>query len=138
LPGLLHAAFVRSPYAHARITGLHLEEARALPGVVAVLGPAELPALGRPMPVIMPQPGMHVHTATPLARDVARCVGEAVAVVVADDPYRAADAAEAVAVAYEPMPAVGDPQRAGEEDAPVVHDDVPGTLAGHLERSAAA
>jgi len=76
--GLLHAAFVRCPNGHARVTKLGLDMARAMPGVRAVFGPADLPSLDRPLPVLMQQPGVEARMPAPLARTV-RFAGEAVA-----------------------------------------------------------
>jgi aerobic carbon-monoxide dehydrogenase large subunit len=102
---VLHAAFVRSPHAHARIGRVHVEAARALPGVVAVLTTADLPRCGEHAPAHAaapagPRPWQHPSLAGPGVRHI----GETVAVVVADDPYRAADGAEAVRVEYEVLP----------------------------------
>ncbi len=130
-PGLLHAAFVRSPHAHARVKALRLEAARAMPGVVGAFGPSDLPVLGHTMPAVISHPAVQARLASPLASDVVRYAGEAVAVVVADDPYRAADAREAVTVEYEPLPAVVDPKLAQQDGTPLVHD-VPTNVAGRI------
>src|SRR5689334_11349334 len=110
LAGAVHATFVRSPVAHARITGLDASAASATPGVVAVLTGDDLgdvPEQKAMMP--MYPPGM----AQPLlARGVVRFVGEPVAVVLTDDRWSGEDAAELVAVDYEPLPAVVDPKDA--------------------------
>src|SRR6266540_1582162 len=108
IPGALHAVFVRSVVAHARITGLDTGEAAGMPGVVAVLTAADLDL--PPMPPA-------------LAREVVRFLGEAVAVVVAATREQALDAAEAVAVEYEPLPVVTDPVAAVEPDAPLLFPD---------------
>jgi carbon-monoxide dehydrogenase large subunit len=95
-PGLLHAAFVRSPHAHARMTGIDAAAAAAQPGVAAVLTAA---SLGHPFLLAVLERDEFVPTRMPiLAGDVVRFVGEPVALVVADDPYRAEDAAELVEV----------------------------------------
>jgi carbon-monoxide dehydrogenase large subunit len=134
LPGMLHAAFARCPHGHARITRLDLDATRALPGVIAAFGPDDLPALGRPMPATFQQPGIAIRLSSPLARGEVRCAGEAVAAIVADDPYSAADAAAAVEVEYELLPVVVDPEEALVEGAPRVHEDVPGNIAGRFTR----
>jgi aerobic carbon-monoxide dehydrogenase large subunit len=103
LPGLLHAAIVRSPHAHARITRIDTASARGLRGVVAVLTPDDLPDCD--VPPLMPAPALKPYRQPAIAAGEVRHVGEPVAVVVADDPYRAADAAEAVAVEYDVRPA---------------------------------
>ncbi|MGH7267340.1 MAG: xanthine dehydrogenase family protein molybdopterin-binding subunit [Candidatus Rokuibacteriota bacterium] len=106
-PGVVHLGVVRSLHAHARLAKIASGDALALPGVVAAFRAEDLPEIAAPIP---PSYGKTRHArpfAHPvLARDVVRYVGEPVAVVVADDPYRLADALEAVAVEYEPLPAV--------------------------------
>jgi carbon-monoxide dehydrogenase large subunit len=107
--GLLHLGVVRSPHAHARVLKIVAADALALPGVVAVWGAADLPELARPRP--SPQKGRPWELPV-LAREVARYVGEPVAVLIARDPYRLADALAAVRVEYEPLPAVTDVEEA--------------------------
>jgi carbon-monoxide dehydrogenase large subunit len=121
-PGMLHAAFLRSPFPHARIGSIDTEAARSIPGVHAVLTGAALPEqLGA-------QPNTHRfgERETPyyaLARERARYAGEAVALVVADTPYLAEDARDEVVVDWEPEPSVGDAELALAEDAPLVWPD---------------
>ncbi|HZG92347.1 MAG TPA: xanthine dehydrogenase family protein molybdopterin-binding subunit [Pseudonocardia sp.] len=115
LDGMLHLAFVRSPLAHATITGIDTARAAAAPGVAAVFTAAdlELPAHHGLIPVNpdLPRP--------PLATDRVRFVGEAVAVVAAESKAAAVDAAELIEVDYDPLPAVVDPEAALEPDAPL-------------------
>jgi carbon-monoxide dehydrogenase large subunit len=115
IPGALHAVFLRSVVAHARISGLDTSQAAGMPGVVAVLTAVDLD-LG-PMPPGMGPPDL---ARPPLARDVVRFLGEAVAVVVAATREQALDAAEAIGVDYEPLPVVTDPAAAVEPDAPML------------------
>ena len=122
-----HAAIVRSRYAHARIVGYDVTRARAAEGVVAVITGEHVAKETRPFAVGVTTP-VHYYCA---ATDKARFVGEPVAVVVARDRYLAEDAAELVEVEYEPLPAVIDPEKALEPDAPVLHDKVGTNLAGH-------
>ena len=105
---MLHACFVRSPFAHARIVGIDTAEAEALPGVRHVFTADELNAgvheqwhtsIG-PLAPETPRP--------PLAEDVVRFVGDPVALVIAEDRYLAEDGADLVDVDYEPLPAVVD------------------------------
>ena len=124
---LFHAAIVRSPHAHARILGYDLEAARALPGVVGVITGADVARHSKPFSVGVTAP-VHYYCA---ATDKARFVGEPVAVVVARSRYVAEDAAELVQVRYEPLPAVVDPERALEPDAPVLHETVGTNLANN-------
>jgi carbon-monoxide dehydrogenase large subunit len=129
--GTLHAAVVRSPYAHARILSVSVGRALTLPGVVAVVTGADLLDSVSPLPTNWVLPGMQVPVHRVLADEVVRFQGEAVAAVVAVDAYAAADAVEAVDVDYEPLAAVTDPWRAVQPDAPLVH---PG-MAGAAERA---
>jgi aerobic carbon-monoxide dehydrogenase large subunit len=132
LPGMLHAAFLRSPHAHARIVSMEAAGARRLPGVVAVYNHADLARWMKPLPVFgATPPGLaaairfDVRHAPQwaLCKAVARHVGEIVAMVVADSRARAEDAAEAIDVAWEPLPAVADMLSAGEAGAPRVHPE---------------
>src|SRR6266511_4003318 len=105
LPHLCHAVIVRSPHAHAGIVGVDARRATTLPGVLAVLTIADLPECAAAVPSLVTSPRFRP-TATPLAGPKVRHAGEAVAVVVADDVYRAADAAEVLDVRYAVLPAV--------------------------------
>ena len=134
LPGMLHAAFVRSPYAHARLGAIDASEARAMPGVAAVYTADDLGDYWKPGPLLVPPPpvpGMvfHERTQVPLARGKVRQVGEPVALVVAESRYLAEDAAERVRVEYEPLPAVVDLEAALAPGAPLVHEDLESNLA---------
>jgi aerobic carbon-monoxide dehydrogenase large subunit len=121
LPGLVEAAFVRSPYAHARLGAVDADAARELPGVVAVLTGADLDAA--PLPVGGVEGGEVADAGHPvLARGKVRYAGEAVALVLAESRALAEDAAELVDVDYEPLEPVLDPRTAA--SAPLVHDDV--------------
>ena len=102
--GLLHAAFVRSPHAHARVGAIDADSALKADGVAAVLTAA---SLGHPYLLAMLDREEFTPTRMPiLAGETIRFVGEPVAVVIADDPYRAEDATELVAVDWAPLPAV--------------------------------
>jgi carbon-monoxide dehydrogenase large subunit len=125
VPGCLHAAFLRSPHAHARIRAIDTGAARRAPGVVGVFTSADLGSAGGPIPVYAPHPALPRHCgARPLAADRVRYVGEPLAMVVAEDAYRARDAVELIAVDYEPLPAVVDVEPALGPGAPLVHDDL--------------
>src|SRR5258708_31138639 len=126
--GNIHqAAIVRSRYAHARIVGYDVTRARAAEGVVAVITGEHVAKETRPFAVGVTTP-VHYYCA---AADKVRFVGDPAAVVVARDRYLAEDAAELVEVEDEPLPAVIDPEKALEPDAPVLHDKVGTNLAGH-------
>ena len=105
LPDMLHAAIVRSQHAHARIAGVDTQAAAAMPGVVAVLRGGDLPECAAAIPPFIPSPNLRSYRHPAIAGEIARHAGEAVAVVLADDRYRAADAAMAVNVSYEVLPA---------------------------------
>ena len=129
--GLLHVAFLRSPYAHAMIRAIRTERARAAPGVVAVFTFADLESWMKPLPLFgAPPPGLAAAIAFEirqapqfaLCRDRARYVGEIVAMVVAESRARAEDAAEAIEVEWEPRPVVTDMRQAAEPGTPLVHE----------------
>ena len=130
--GCLHAAFVRSPYPHARIRGVDDAAARAVPGVVGVFTSADVP--GRMPPAMRAVPEVLGDSATPLATDTVRFVGEPVAVVVAESRYAAEDGAALVDVEYDPLPGVGHPEAALKPDAPQLHADVPGNVSSRVHR----
>jgi carbon-monoxide dehydrogenase large subunit len=122
MPGMLYMVFVRSPHAHARIRGIDASAAEAMPGVVAVVTGEQATEFAPPFP---PNAGYRQPPRFVLAREKVRKVGEAVAAVLAEDRYVAADAAEAVQVDYEPLPAVTDPEEAIKPGAPQLWDDFP-------------
>jgi carbon-monoxide dehydrogenase large subunit len=118
LPGMLHMAILRSPFAHARIGSIDASGAEALPGVVAVVT-GELLAQHD----LAWMPTLSGDTQAVLATDKVRMQGQEVACVVAEDPYVAQDALELIEVDYEPLPVVTTPQQALEEGAPLIRDD---------------
>ena len=140
LPHMLHAAFIRSPAAHARIVSLDLSRAASFPGVVFVLGGAELARLLPPVPdtqLSLPRKWASIvdhkfiNPQQPLlAYDKVRHVGEAVAVIVAESRYVAEDAAQLVTLDLDPLPAVVDPEAALRPDAPLLHDRFATNLIG--------
>jgi carbon-monoxide dehydrogenase large subunit len=125
VPGCLHAAFLRSPHAHARIRSIDVAAARKAPGVVGVFVNADLGAAGAPIPIYAPHPALPVPCRLhPLADGLVRFVGEPVVAVIADDIYRAYDALDLVDVDYEPLPALSDVEAALAPGAPVLHPEV--------------
>jgi aerobic carbon-monoxide dehydrogenase large subunit len=126
--GCLHAVFVRSPHAHARVLGVDARAARARPGVAAVLAGRDLAGQVGPLAPRLEGEGFFATEWAALAPERARFAGEAVAVVAAEDPYAAADAAEAIEVDYSPLPVVADVDAALASDAPRVHASVAGNL----------
>ncbi len=131
VPGLLHLALVRSPHAHARVARVDARAARELPGVVAGWTLDDLPELAAAtVPPLIPEPKGRPYIHPIMAGDRARHAGEIVALVVAEDPYLAADGAELVAVTYEPLPAALSPEAATAPGAPRVNEAWPDNLAG--------
>ncbi|HYT26173.1 MAG TPA: aerobic carbon-monoxide dehydrogenase large subunit [Actinomycetota bacterium] len=127
LPGMLHMAILRSPVAHARVTRIDVEQAKAHPGVVAVVTGADLDAHG-----LAWMPTLSADTQAVLALEKVVFQGQEVAAVVAEDPYVAADALELIDVDYEPLPAVVDPRRALEPDTPLIREDKEGQTGNHI------
>ena len=131
LPGMTHAYILRSPYAHARIKSIDTSAAAAMQGVVTIMTGDEVGHYGVPCGWqvnfkngdIMKEPPHPL-----LVKDKARHVGDAVAMVVAESREIAQDAAEAIVVDYEVLPAITDASKAVEAGAPLVHDDVPNNI----------
>ena len=121
LPGMLHSAIVRSPFAHAKINNVDVSAALELQGVHAVITGADLEAQG-----LAWMPTLAGDTQAVLATDKVRFQGQEVAFVVADDRYIAQDALELIDVDYEPLGTVIDSRKALDEDAPVIRDDKEG------------
>jgi carbon-monoxide dehydrogenase large subunit len=132
LPGMLHAAVLRSSAAHARLTVLNTQAASRHPGVIKVLTAADL----EEMPVIpmrlAPRDDLARALQRPLAAEKVRYVGEPLAVVVAGSRYEAEDALELIEVEYEPLEALVDVRAAIDPEAAVLHDSVPDNVAGRL------
>ncbi|HEY2981265.1 MAG TPA: xanthine dehydrogenase family protein molybdopterin-binding subunit [Anaerolineales bacterium] len=137
LPDMLHAAFVRSPYAHARILGIDVSQALQREGVVAVYTAADLGEYWKPGPLLVAPPPVegatfNERTQVPLAKDKVRFAGEPVVMVVAVSRYVAEDALADIRVDYEPLGAAVDLERALEAGAPLVHEDVGSNVAAHV------
>jgi carbon-monoxide dehydrogenase large subunit len=123
LPGMLWAAIVRSPEAHAKVVSIDSSAAVARDGISAVFTGEDMSDLGGPLPMAWAPPGVEVNNPEhwPLVRGVVKHVGDAVAVVIGDDRYAVIDAAEDVIVEYETLPAIIDPE-AAIAGAPFVHE----------------
>jgi carbon-monoxide dehydrogenase large subunit len=129
LDGLVHLAVYRSPFGRARIAGLDLAAARALPGVLAAWSAADLPELRPGMEDVAPRQ-LSARPRPVLAEGETRYQGEALAVVVAESAYAAADALELVEADLEPLPAAGTLEAALAAGAPRVHEDLESNVAG--------
>jgi aerobic carbon-monoxide dehydrogenase large subunit len=137
LPGMLHAAFVRSDHAHALIRGIDASAALAREGVVAVVTAEDLGDYWQPGPLLVPPPpieGIVFNQASqvPLAKDRVRHVGEAIAMVIAESRYLAEDAVADVVVDLDPLDPVVDLEAALADDAPVLHPQLGTNLAAHV------
>jgi carbon-monoxide dehydrogenase large subunit len=136
MPGVAHAAMVRSPHAHARVRGIDATAARALPGVLAVVTAADVADIQKPWPARMPSPvpGTRLrhgvrHT-LPVTK--VRHAGEVVAAVVAESRALAEDACELVVVEYEPLPVAATAAAALAPGAPLVYEELGDNVAAHI------
>ena len=130
LPRMVHAAFLLSPYDHARILSVDLEEARSAPGVVSVYSGADLAEHVEPyVGVLSHLAGLRSAPQSPLAVDVARWQGEPVAMVVAASRAEAEDAVELILADFEELEPLTDPEAALAPDAPVIHSEFDSNLA---------
>jgi carbon-monoxide dehydrogenase large subunit len=138
LPGMLHAAFKRSDYAHATINSIDISEAKKLPGVVAVytaedfgdywhIGPLQVPPPSAIMGAVF-----NARPLSPIAKGKVRYSGEPVAVVIAEDRYIAEDACDLIFVDYDPLDVVIDMEKGLEPGAPMIHEDLGTNLAADV------
>ena len=137
LPNMAHVAFLRSPYAHARINSIDVTAALEREGVVAVFTAETLGDYWEPGPLLVQPPPVkdivfNERTQVPLARDKVRHVGEPVVMVVAESRYVAEDAVEDIFVDFEPLPAVVDLEQALAADAPLIHEDLGSNVSAHV------
>ena len=137
LAGMVHAAFLRSPYAHARIKRIDVARARSREGVLAIFTAEDLGAYWKPGPLLVSPPPIeglvfHERTQVPLARDKIRHAGEPLALVIAESRYVAEDALADIEVEYEPLPAVVDLEKALQPESVRVHDDLDSNVAAHV------
>ncbi len=140
LPGMAHAAFLRSDYAHARIVSIDTAAAKAMPGVVAVYTAADLGDFWHPSPMIVQPPAtikdivFNARPQIPMAKDKVRHIGDPVAVVIAKSRYIAEDAAEQIWVEYDPLPVVTNIEKALEPDSPLLYEELGTNLASHVQQ----
>jgi len=140
-PNMLHAAFLRSDYAHAYLRSVDVSKARARPGVVAVFTAEDMGEDWLPgPPLVSPPPTVegvtfHSRTQVPLAKGKVRHVGETIAVVIAESRYIAEDAVEDILVDLDPLEVVSNIETALDPSAPLVHDDLDSNLAAHMIQS---
>jgi carbon-monoxide dehydrogenase large subunit len=137
LPGMLHAAFLRSTYAHARIKRIDVSQALARKGVVAVYTAADLGDYWKPGPLLVPPPPVegrvfNERTQVPLAKDKVRFMGEPIAVVIAESRYLAEDALGDIVVDFDSLPAVVGLEQALAPGSALVHEDVGSNIGAHV------
>ncbi|MGE5074047.1 MAG: molybdopterin cofactor-binding domain-containing protein [Anaerolineae bacterium] len=137
LPEMLHVAFLRSPYAHARIRSIDMTLAKERAGVVAVYSAHDLGDYWKPGPLLVSPPPIdgitfNERTQVPLAKDKVRFAGEPLAMVLAESRYIAEDALADIQVDYEPLDAAVDIQKALEGGSPLVHEDLGSNIAAHV------
>jgi aerobic carbon-monoxide dehydrogenase large subunit len=140
LPGMLHAALLRSQVAHAWIKSIDVSAARGRAGVVAVYTAAELGDFWQPGPLVVPPPPIegitfNQRTQGPLAKDKVRHVGEPLAIVIAESRYLAEDALADIVVELDALPAVTDLEKALASSSSRVHDDVGSNIAAHVRQA---
>jgi carbon-monoxide dehydrogenase large subunit len=134
LADMVHAAFLRSPYAHAKILSIDSSAALQRPGVIAIYTAEDLGAYWQHGPLLVPPPPIagivfNLRTQVPLAKGRVRHVGEPVVLVIAESRYIAEDAVGDILVDWEPLPVAADLEFSASADAPRVHEDVPGNVA---------
>src|ERR1700686_2171531 len=140
LPGMLHAAFLRSQVAHARILKIDVSKALQRPGVVAAYVAGDLGAYWQPGPILVPPPPIdgivfHERTQVPLAKDKVRHVGEPLVIVIAESPYIAEDALDDIDVELEQLAAVVDLEKGLSAGSALVHEDVGSNVSAHVRQT---
>ncbi len=135
VPGMAHAAFLRSPFPHARIVSVDAGAARALPGVIAVLTGEDMTAISQPLGQLVPTPGQVAPPYAALATDKVRLVGDPVAMVVAEDRYIAEDARQLIDVDYEPLDAVATIEQALDPASARVWEEAEGNVVFRSEHT---
>src|SRR3972149_3297847 len=138
IPGMLHAAFLRSDYAHAYLRSIDASAARERPGVIAVITAQDMGDEWQPgPPLVSPPPTVKDFLSPPppqfpLVKDKVPHAGEPIALVVAESRYIAEDAVEDILVDLDPIDAVVDVEKSLHPDTPLVHEDLDSNLAAHL------
>src|SRR5688572_15922937 len=139
LPNMLHVAFVRSPYAHARIKNIDVSQARQREGVIAIYTAEALGDYWKPGPLLVSPPPVegivfNEKTQVPLARsgDKVKFAGEPIVMVLAESRYIAEDALADIQIDYEPLEAVVDLEKALQPDSPIIHEEIASNVAAHV------
>ncbi len=137
LPNMLHVAFVRSPYAHAKINSIDVSQALEREGVVAVYTANDLGDYWKPGPLLVSPPPVegivfNEKTQVPLAKDKVKFAGEPIVMVLAESRYIAEDALADIQIDYEPLDAVVDLEKALQPDSTVIHEEIGSNVAAHV------
>ncbi|MDH5642079.1 MAG: xanthine dehydrogenase family protein molybdopterin-binding subunit, partial [Nitrospira sp.] len=137
LPNMLHAAFLRSPYAHAKINTIDVSQVLLRKGVVAVYTATDLGDYWKPGPLLVSPPPVenivfNERTQVPLAKDKVCFAGEPIVMVLAESRYIAEDALADIQVDYEPLVAVVDLELALQSDSPVIHEEIGSNIGAHV------
>src|SRR6202049_1921047 len=140
LPGMLHAALLRSQVAHARIRKIDVSKALQRPGVVAAYVASDLGDYWQPGPILVPPPPIdgiifNARTQVPLAKEKVRHVGEPLAIVIAESRYIAEDALDDIEVELEQLPAVVDLEKGLREGSALVHENVGSNVSAHVRQT---
>src|ERR1700686_838341 len=140
LPGMLHAAFLRSQVAHAKILKIDVSKARRRPGVVAAYVAGDPGDYWKPGPLLVPPPPIagivfNQRTQVPLAKDKVRHVGEPLAIVIAESRYIAEDALDDIDVELDQLPAVVDLEKGLREGSALVHENVGSNVSAHVRQT---
>src|ERR1051326_940402 len=137
LPNMLHAAFLRSPYAHARINHIDVSQALQREGIIAIYTANDLGDYWKPGPLLVSPPPVkdiifNEKTQVPLAKDKVKFAGEPIVMVLAESRYIAEDALADIQVEYEPFEAVVDLEKALQPDSPIIHEEIGSNVAAHV------
>ena len=137
LPHMLHVAFLRSPYAHAKINSIDVSQALERKGVVAIYTANDLGDYWKPGPLLVSPPPVkdivfNEKTQVPLAKDKVKFAGEPIVMVVAESRYIAEDALADIQVDYEPLAAVVDMEKALASDSILIHEEIGSNVSAHV------
>jgi len=137
LPNMLHAAFVRSPYAHAKINKIDVSQALEREGVMAVYTAEDLGDYWKPGPLLVSPPPVediifNERTQVPLAKGTVKFAGEPIVMVLAESRYIAEDALADIQIDYEPLEAVVDIEKALSSESPIIHKEIGSNIAAHV------
>ncbi|HEX9387725.1 MAG TPA: xanthine dehydrogenase family protein molybdopterin-binding subunit [Anaerolineales bacterium] len=137
LPNMIHVAFVRSPYAHAKINNIDVSQALQRAGVVAIYTADGLGDYWKPGPLLVSPPPVkdivfNERTQVPLAKDKVKFAGEPIVMVLAESRYIAEDALSDIQIDYEPLEAIVDVEKALGADSPIIHEEIGSNVAAHV------